>query len=445
MRMAKITKKLIKYFMMIITSVVIVLFILSSVFVSRVYTNLQYSNLKESGKNVYSELNKHNGSTNINLDMIDTAVTVILYKNNSSNLISSHGMGKMNMLMMMDFSKLGQKGSFNNPMGEEFLYYKLNTKFGDIIILQNNKFSSKYIHVIYLVLLIVFFLGILISVPMIAYLGRQFTNPILKLQKAAFDIANGKSNLDIDINTRDEIEDLSKSIAYMADSLNKKHELQKNFVANVSHDFKTPLSVIRNYSEAIYDGILDKDETKNYSKEIIAEVDRLNNLVMKLLELSKLQNHGAVLRKENVDIKKFINDCAEKLKGVALKKNIQISVEWIGIEDNTTVQFDSVQINRVVYNFIDNAIKFSNENSKIVVRGELINKSIRISIKDYGIGIEENMLNEVWDRYYKHAKSGGMGLGLAICSEILKMHDFEYGVKSTKGEGTTFYFEVPII
>lgn len=444
MRMAKITKKLIKYFMLIITSVVIVLFILSSVFVSRVYTNLQYSSLKETGKNVYSELKKHNGSTNINLNMIDTAVTVVLYKNNSANLISSHGMGKMNMLMMMDFNKLGQNGSFNNPMGEEFLYYKLNSKFGDIIILQNNKFSSKYIHVIYLVLLIVFFLGILISVPMTAYLGRQFTNPILKLQKTAFDIANGKSNLDIDISTRDEIEDLSKSIAYMAESLNKKHELQKNFVANVSHDFKTPLSVIRNYSEAIYDGILDKDETKNYSKEIISEVDRLNNLVMKLLELSKLQNQGAALRKENVDIKEFINDCAEKLKGPALKKNIQISVEWIRIDDNTIVRFDAVQINRVVYNFIENAIKFSNENSKVVVVGELINKSIRISVKDNGIGIEPNMLNEVWDRYYKHAKSGGMGLGLAICSEILKMHDYEYGVESTKGEGTTFYFEVPI-
>jgi signal transduction histidine kinase len=336
-------------------------------------------------------------------------------------------------------SSFKTKGIFKNAMGSEFIYYKLETDLGDIVVFRNNKYSSDYLKVVYVVLLFIFISALLLSVPLISFIGKKFTKPILKLEKVASSLSRGDFDTDCRVDTGDEIERLSNSLAQMAVELKKKYKLQRDFIANVSHDFKTPLSVIRSYSEAINDGLIDKNDTAKYSGEIIKEVDRLNSLVMDLLQLSKLQDRGDSLNKDFFDLPELVQECVNQFKPLIMRKQIDITISVESVE----IYADRKYMQRVLYNFIDNAVKFSHENSKIEVTALLVNDCLKLSVKDYGMGIEEHLLEDIWDKYYKNAQSGGMGLGLPICREILNMHGFEYGVTSFLENGTEFYFLIP--
>jgi signal transduction histidine kinase len=436
--MGKLTARLIKYYVSIIAALIITCFALSSIFLSLIYTKIEYTSLKNAAHEIYSSIKSNSSNSDILSNyQISSA---FLIKDDSIRSLTSSKMGMMQMLRNMDISKLQEKGKYKNPMNEEFLYYKYPTELGDIIVLQNNKFSANFLNTTYIILLIVFLLAIIISIPVAAFVGKKITKPILELQKAALDITNGNFDIDVDVNTEDEIEELSNSIKNMAATLGKKDTLQRNFAANVSHDFKTPLSIIRNCSEAIYDDIISENDKKNYLKEIIQEVDRLNHLVMDILQLSKLQGGVNILEKQYFSLSEFLSGFQNTFKLLAYNKGMKLSVTSVDIE----VYGDAKYLYRVVYNFIDNAIKFGDENTEVKVNACLIDKGVKVSVKNYGKGIDADMISDIWDRYYKSSKSGGMGLGLAICSEILKLHDFKYGVMSSPNKETEFYFIIPI-
>lgn len=435
--MGKIKTKLIKYFIFIITVIVIICFIGGSIFLSKFYINMKYNSLKGAAEKIYNMVK----TDNINLDSItDVEISgAVLYKNDYIIPLSQNKMGMMPLLKSIDFAKLQEKGNFKSSMSEEYLYYKYHTNLGDIIVIQNNQFSSEYLHVVYIILILVFLVAIFLSIPLISYVSKKFTEPILKLQKASHEISEGNFKVNFTVNTKDEIEELSKSLQLMSSNLEHKHALQRDFIANVSHDFKTPLSIIRNYSEAIYDGIIDRKNIKSFSKDIIKEVDRLNYLVIDLLELSKLQGGTYVINKDYFNLNEFLTSFEDTFKSISQSKNIKLIITSPNIDINA----DSKYLYRVLYNFIDNAFKFSQSFSEINLSAIQQEDGIKLSVKDHGIGIEENMLEDVWNRYYKHSKSGGIGLGLSICSEILKAHGFTYGVTSTPNVETEFYFIIP--
>lgn len=253
--MDKITLKLTKYFMIIITSIVAISLIASSIFLSKYYLKQQYDSLESSAKDIYDSLS-------INGQINNTNISAILIDGNNITSLTHGKMGMMPFLRFASENSFKTKGVFQNGMGAEFLYYKLQTDMGDIVVFQNNKYSSDYLKVVYIVLFFIFILSILISVPLISFVGRKFTKPILKLQKVASSIAKGDFDVDCSVKTNDEIETLSNNLSQMAADLKKKYQLQRDFIANVSHDFKTPLSVIRSYSEAVSDGIVDEKDTK---------------------------------------------------------------------------------------------------------------------------------------------------------------------------------------
>ena len=428
--MDRITKKLIKYFISIITVVIVICFITSSIFLSKFYMNIQYNNLKANAEEIYSALKE-----NINYENI--GVSAVLVNNDLIIPIGSgHMMGRMNMMKNVDFKALGEKGTFKNPMNDNFIFYKLPTTLGDIVVFQNSTSSSEYLQVIYIILIIVFLMAILLCIPLISYVGKKFTKPILKLQRASYEIAKGNFNIDTSVHTKDEIEDLSFSLQAMASNLKTKYALQKSFIANVSHDFKTPLSVIRGYCEAYRDGLIDKDDSKHYSEEIIKEVDRLNSMVMDLLQLSKFQEGAFKLKVEEFSLKELMKNTVTRFTSVAKEKNIEIDALYLDVMING----DANYLSRVLYNFIDNAIKYSEPFGKVEVSAVYIGRDIMVSVIDHGIGINKEALNDIWNRYYKHSESGGMGLGLAICKEILRLHKFEFGVKSEENKGSEFYF-----
>lgn len=430
--MDKITLKLVKYFLSIVFFITVVCFAAASIFLSKFYIESQYERLHRSAEELHRSLVADE-------PIISTDITAILIK--GDNIISlTHGkMGMMPFLRSAEANSFKTKGIFKNAMDSEFLYYKLQTKLGDIVVFQNNQYSSDYLTVVYIILFFIFISALLLSIPLISYIGKKFTKPILELEKAASSISKGDFDISFKVETKDEIELLANSLNNMACALKKKYQLQRDFIANVSHDFKTPLSVIRSYSEAIRDGLVDKESVEKYAGESMKEVDRLNNMVMDLLQLSKLQDGAYSLNKQAVNLQSLVDECISQFNMISTKRNIVI----LSVVKPVEVYADKKYLQRVIYNFIDNAVKFSDNNSRIEIYTTLQASGVKLSIKDYGIGIGKHLLEDIWDKYYKNTQSGGMGLGLPICREILKMHNFEYGVFSSPKEGTEFYFIVP--
>ncbi|PRR79501.1 sensor histidine kinase [Clostridium vincentii] len=437
--MGKLTLRLIKYFIGIITLVIVFCFLSVSIFLSFFYTSMQYNDLKTASNQMYDAMK--NGSEYSDVISKYEISSAILLKDGEVNTLTSTKMGTMSIIKNVNLQKLSIKGKYVTPNEEEFLYYNNNTDMGDIILLKRNSFSGEYMRSTYIILAVIFLVALLISIPMVSVLGKKLTKPILKLQNASLDITKGNFNIDVDINTKDEIEDLSKSIKVMAETIEKKNTMQRDFIANVSHDFKTPLSVIRNYSEAIYDDILNEDEKKEFLKDIIKEVDRLNLLVVDILELSKLQGSTDILKKEYFNLSEFLLDFKSAFRMKLEGKNITLNIK--SLDSDIEILADGNYLYRIIYNFIDNAIKFSKEDSTVELYVKDEGRDIKISVRDKGIGIDNNYIDDIWKRYYKNKTSGGMGLGLAICSEILDLHNFRYGVISKSGEGAEFFFFIP--
>lgn len=437
--MGRLTLRLIKYFIGIIALVIVFCFLASSIFLSYFYVNMQYSELKTASDKIYEALKSGNSYSDIISEYQVSSAALI--KNGEITALSQGKMGLISIIKNIDSENLKEKGKYTNQMNEEFLYYKTSTDIGDIIVLENNRFTGVFMKITYAILSVIFLVALIISIPVVSVLGKRITKPIIKLQKASSEITHGNFDIDAEVNTNDEIQELSKSLKIMADSIEKKNIMQRDFIANVSHDFKTPLSVIRNYSEAIQDDILDEKGKKEYIKEIIKEVDRLNLLVMDILQLSKLQGGRDILKKECFNLNEFLLDFQNSFR-IKLQNNnltLKISLPY----SNVDVTADSNYLYRVIYNFIDNAIKFSSEGGTIELNAIEDETGYKISVRDYGVGIDEKYIEDIWQRYYKSQKSGGMGLGLAICSEILKLHKYEYGVISEIGKGTEFYFIIP--
>lgn len=439
--MGKLTLRLIKYFISIISFVSIVCFLSSSIFLSFIYINMQYSELKNASDKIYEAMKAGTEYSDI---MSEYQISNgVLLKDGKITLLTSSKVTNtlMPIIRKSNLNKLSTKGKIKNAKDEEFLYYKNSTDIGDIILVKNNRFSIQYMRYTYIILSLIFLVALIISIPIVSMLGKRLTRPIIKLQKASLDITKGNFDIDADVDTNDEIQDLSNSLKFMANAIEQKNVMQRDFIANVSHDFKTPLSVIRNYAEAIYDDILDEQYKKEYLKEIIHEVDRLNILVMDILQLSKLQGGRDILKKEYFNLSDFLLDFKNAFRIQLQNKNISFNIQ--AQDSKIDILADRNYLYRVIYNFIDNAIKFSQEEGLIELSAIETKEEIKISVRDNGVGIDEKYMDDIWQRYYKNKDSGGMGIGLAICSEILKLHGFQYGVISKPNEITEFFFLIP--
>ncbi|MEG2411448.1 MAG: HAMP domain-containing sensor histidine kinase [Clostridium sp.] len=435
--MDKITKKLISYFVLVTAIVVIISSIIISFFLSKIYINIQYNELEIATNKIYELISDGNSTVNYQNYNLDNISAVLVKDGNIQNICGKmYGISKK----IIDTNT---NDIFENHVGEKFISFKSSTDIGDIIAFKSYDDTSQYIKYINLILCIVFLVSLIFSILIGLFLGKRFTTPILKLKKAALEISNENFNVDLDVNTKDEIQDLSQSLKAMSEELNHKNTLQKEFIANVSHDFKTPLAIIRGYSEAIKDGLVTENDAKEYSNDIITEVDRLNALVLGILEVSKYREGKKNLNLQSVPLDEYLNDIWNRF--TLGHKNIHENFHLM-IDDSINaviVTFDPEEISRVLYNFLTNSISHSTPDTDIILKAISTNSSIKISVIDYGEGISKEHLTDVWTRYYKGKDSGGMGLGLPICSEILKAHGFNYNAESTIGNGSEFYFEIP--
>lgn len=349
-------------------------------------------------------------------------------------------------------SKYYQVGTFYNEFSEEtlsvFSPITVNYKVRGYVIIHKPTTSlvnyANGLTVLSYETLALLFLAAFIVLVLFTYVVYI---PIRKITKVADAYAQGNFEPKIDIHSNDEIGYLAASLNYMANELSTLEDDQKKFVSNVSHDFRSPLTSIKGYVEAMLDGTIPVEMQDKYLNIILFETERLNKLTKSLLELNRYGKHGVILDITSFDVNQMIRTTALTFEGACNAKKISFNLILSG--ESLYVNADFGKIQQVLYNLIDNAIKFSHNDSYIKVETTEKNEKVFVSVKDTGIGIPKDSLNKIWDRFYKTDSSRGKdkkgtGLGLSIVKEIISAHGENINVISTEGVGTEFIFTLPM-
>lgn len=314
----------------------------------------------------------------------------------------------------------------------------LHTSLNELDDIQSDMLSIMYMPFVVMILLVVLVL---------IYMSGTILRPIAKISDAAREYAKGNFDATTGVKRKDEIGDLSDSLEYMAGELSKLDEYRKNFIANISHDFRSPLTSIKGYLQAMLDGTIPPEKYNRYLEIVLDESKRLTKLTEGLLELNNFDTYGPILKKTNFDVVDVIRSTRNTAEGLCEKKNIDFRIECPA--KYTMVYADRMKIGQVIYNLVDNAIKFSPENGKITATVYNRNDKVFVSVKDEGPGIDKESKNKVWDRFYKADISRGKdkqgtGLGLSITREIIKAHGENIDLISTEGVGSEFVFSLPM-
>ena len=289
------------------------------------------------------------------------------------------------------------------------------------------------------------------------WLSISFTKPLNKIRDTTTELAKGNYEVTTQVNQSDEIGELAKSIDKLALQLDKSskeserfEKMRQNFIANISHELRTPITVIRGSIEAICDGIIkDSEQLKDYNEQILSDSIHLQRLVNDLIDLTKLQNTDFSIDKSTINLFEIINDAVRSMKQISTKKGVKInfSAENAIEEDKYLFVGDYQRIRQMIIIVLDNAIKFSNENQKVDIFLKKENNKYEIKICDNGRGIDSKNIGEIFNHYHKsntEENKNGMGLGLAIAKEIAIRHNIEIMVESEPYIKTVFTFLIPI-
>ena len=336
-------------------------------------------------------------------------------------------------------------------------YKLINPRFNNEVLLKAIKLNSNTyaflssslqpldgaVEIIKKELVIVSIMVLLFSFLIGYFISKKLSKPIEKINKTAKIMAQGdyeNAYFFIDENIL-ELNELVATLNQTNDELTKIDELQKEILANVSHDLKTPLTMIKAYAEMVRD-LTYKDDIKREDNlnVIIEETDRLNLLVNDIIELTKINNDLQNLNITEFDLVELINSIINRFSimdaNFVFKNKLPI-----------IVKADKIRIEQVIYNLIINAINYTGKDKKVIINLKENDKYVHVEIKDTGKGIDEEDLKLIWKRYYKVDKKyrrekKGSGIGLSIVEKIKKKHKFNYGVNSIKNKGTTFYFDI---
>jgi two-component system phosphate regulon sensor histidine kinase PhoR len=307
---------------------------------------------------------------------------------------------------------------------------------------------------IYRVVLLGAIVAVVIAFTVAYFLSRSITFPISRMQEAAQRIAKGDFGKKVKIKSKDELGELAKSLNIMASELQQKMEnlkqmdrVRTDFVANVSHELKTPLTLIKGYIETLQDrAINDTEKARKFISIIKEHANRLENIIEDLLSLSELELSKDCLTKTEFDLKKLIDEAAMGFGYALDTKGHVLSIDQQG--DDFKIKADKDKIEQVIVNLIDNAIKYTNEAGQINILLLELQDEITITIRDNGIGIPKEDVNRVFERFYRVDKArsrelGGTGLGLGISKHIVLAHNGQISIESEINKGTKVLVRLP--
>lgn len=290
-----------------------------------------------------------------------------------------------------------------------------------------------------------FLVMLVVSFVLLGLISGKIMRPIKKINAVAEEYSKGNFETSIGITSDDEIGQLASTLEYMASELSKLDEYRKDFISNISHDFRSPLTSIKGYIEAILDGTIPEEKQGRYLNIILSESNRLSKLTNSLLELNNYDSYGLWLVTKDFDIVQLVKNAINTFEGKCIEKSISIYLN--NHCETSYVHADKTKIQQVIYNLLDNAIKFTPEKKSIYVTLTEKNDKIFVSVKDEGAGIPKDSIKNIWVRFYKADTSRGKdkqgtGLGLSITKEIIKAHNENINVVSTEGVGSEFTFSL---
>lgn len=313
-------------------------------------------------------------------------------------------------------------------------------------------------------LMTVTFISLILAFALSLYLAKRISYPLVTLKNKAALLAKGQYGIEFDSHSYTEIDNLAHTLTHTSKELAKTEELHRDLVANMSHDLRTPLTMIKSYAEMIRDLSGNNEAKRNaHLAVIIDETDRLNRLVSDMLLLSKMQSGVVPMNKERFDLNQSLRKLVQSYEAYQEQQGCPVIFDTNA--DEAYVFGDESQLLQVASNLINNAVRHASDGGSIEVYLRVTTipvaptntkaaatpmRTVTIRVQDHGPGIPEDQLPHIWDRYYKYsrtgtrASSGSSGLGLSIVKEILLAHKARFGVRSSIGKGSTFWFTLPL-
>ncbi len=296
----------------------------------------------------------------------------------------------------------------------------------------------------YMEIILVSLIAVLISVIAVYYTTTRLTRPFMEINEIVQKYSKGDYNVRIPISSIEEATQLAISFNTMADQLKDLEATRRSFVANVSHELRSPLTSMKGFLEAMQDGTIGPDEYEKYIGIVLSETKRMAVMVNDLLDLARIESGKTALKLEIFDINELIRRTLITFEARIYEHHMEVDVKFA--QEQYYVEADSAQISQVLRNIIDNAVKYSPDDSKLRIATYAMKREIYVSIQDNGQGIPEQDVPHVFDRFYKvekahtPSKQGGTGLGLSIVKRIIDQHNQTITLKSAKGKGSTFTF-----
>lgn len=380
--------------------------------------------------------------------VVDKAGVILLTSNEEMKYLQGK---KVEQEIISEISKgniIRRIGNFGNIFDEPHLML------GYPIIYNNNVIGSVLINTslpelqrlrsdVFNLFLKSIFISTIIAIPIIYLMSRRISRPLREFGKVASTIANGDYKARVKIKSNDEIGELGRTFNYMAEALGNLEQMRQEFIASISHELRTPLTSMNGFVEGIIDGTIPQEEHKHYLSIVKNETVRLAKLANDMLDIARLESEETPLNLKAFDIIELIRRNVIKFETHMVKKKLNMQVDLHA--ERQLVLADPDAIERVLTNLLDNAIKFTPEGRDIKVSTSEKEGLIYICIEDKGIGIAENELPYIWEKFFKSDKSrsidkSGIGLGLAIIKNIIKKHEQNIWVESELNKGTRFIF-----
>ncbi|HAT4244122.1 sensor histidine kinase [Clostridium perfringens] len=453
-------------FKVIVPSIVIIIIVtLLTVVISKFYFDKKFGDYimiknQNTVQNILMELSEqysdnewnYKNIEKITYNSLDKGIIVALYDKEDKEIMNIEKNSKDKCNRIMNFIKSSMEGKYGSTTSQfEPVYYPLiksgekigevRVKFyGPIFYMQN---ELVFLDIVNKIILGIGVLLILASTIMGFIISRSITRPINKLMTKAKYISKGEYDKKIEINTDIlEINDLINSINNLSQSIKEQENIRKRLTGDISHELKTPLTNIQSHLEAMIDGIWEPTEERLLS--VKEEAERLSSLVSDMQKLNKYDESSIKLKKDNVNISDIICFVIFQFSNLEKSKNIKIEYE----KKNINLYCDKDKITQALVNILSNAIRYSNEGSTIFIEEKLKDNKVIISIEDQGIGISEEDLKYVFERFYRADKSrtratGGTGIGLTIVKSIVSSHGGEVKLESKLGEGSKFTIILP--
>lgn len=315
----------------------------------------------------------------------------------------------------------------------------------EILVISKSLANVDYMMQIISSRLIFALIGAIIVASILSFIiTRYFTSPINRLTEQAREMAEGNYRVTFSEDGFYEVRELSNTLKKAAEEFDATEALRKDFVANISHDMKTPLTVIKMSAEMIQTVSGEDREKRNMQLDrILKESEKLRDFIDDTMYLSKLQSKTMPFTMDKVNLSNLIKSVIFSFEVHMVSENVQM--EFV-LDNDMIVMGDAKLLERVLNNFISNALKYSGENKKIIIKGFSKNGEIVVEIYDNGIGIEKEKIENIWQRYYQvdnyYTTKVGMGIGLHIVKEILELHGAKYGAESEVGVGSKFWFSM---